>query len=114
MYAPARLGTLWNSIQAWLFPMLEDELGELDDKHREFVAVCETRAPQAHNDACRLVGNGCPVLFALIKQLPSNWSQNPSQDSKKSRENSKPLRVFRFLLSQDLSCKHVTQRCTSS
>jgi hypothetical protein len=24
------LGSLWNSIQAWLFPTLEDELGELD------------------------------------------------------------------------------------
>ena len=33
----AELGTLWNSIQAWLFPALKDELGELDDRHREFV-----------------------------------------------------------------------------
>jgi hypothetical protein len=32
MNAMARLGTLWNSIQAWLFPMLEDELGALDEK----------------------------------------------------------------------------------
>ena len=31
----AALGNLWHSIQAWLFPMLEDELGELDQKHRE-------------------------------------------------------------------------------
>jgi hypothetical protein len=29
----AGLGRLWNSIQTWLFPMLEDELGELDQKH---------------------------------------------------------------------------------
>ena len=56
----AELGNLWNSIQAWLFPMLEDELGELDEKHREFVAVCETCAPQAHMAAYRWVGNGCP------------------------------------------------------
>jgi len=34
----ARLGELWSTIEKWLFPMLEDELGELDDKHREFVA----------------------------------------------------------------------------
>lgn len=60
MNALARLGILWNSIQTWLFPMLEDELGELDDKHREFVAVCETCAPQTHMDAYRWVGNGCP------------------------------------------------------
>ena len=48
MTALANLGSLWNSIQAWLFPMLEDELGELDEKHREFVAVCELCAPQAY------------------------------------------------------------------
>jgi hypothetical protein len=35
------LGQLWNSIQSWLFPMLEDEIGALDEKHRQFVAVCE-------------------------------------------------------------------------
>ncbi|HUT59410.1 MAG TPA: M55 family metallopeptidase [Phycisphaerae bacterium] len=56
----AELGNLWQSIQAWLFPMLEDELGELDEKHREFVAVCETCAPRAHLAAYRWVGNGCP------------------------------------------------------
>jgi len=37
----AELGNLWHTIQTWLFPVLEDELGELDDRHREFVAVCE-------------------------------------------------------------------------
>ena len=56
----AELGNLWHSIQAWLFPMLEDELGELDEKHREFVAVCETCKPRQHLAAYRWVGNGCP------------------------------------------------------
>ena len=56
----AGLGGLWNSIQTWLFPVLENKLGELDEKHREFVAVCETCAPQAHMAAYRWVGNGCP------------------------------------------------------
>ena len=37
----APIGDLWNSIQSWLFPLLEDELGELDEKHRQFVSVCE-------------------------------------------------------------------------
>ena len=36
MIATAGLGVLWSSIQTWFFPMLEDELGELDEKHREF------------------------------------------------------------------------------
>ena len=56
----AELGNLWHSIQAWLFPVLEDELGELDDRHREFVAVCETCQPRQHLAAYRWVGNGCP------------------------------------------------------
>lgn len=56
----AELGHLWHSIQTWLFPMLEDELGELDQKHREFIAVCETCAPRAHMATYRWVGNGCP------------------------------------------------------
>lgn len=54
------LGELWESIQSWLFPMLEDEIGELDEKHRQFVAVCELCAPQDHMAAYRWVGNGCP------------------------------------------------------
>ena len=44
----AELGNLWHTIQTWLLPMLEDELGELDEKHREFVAVCETCVPYKH------------------------------------------------------------------
>lgn len=41
--AMTRLGQLWSSIQTWLFPAIEDELGELDDKHREFIAACGNR-----------------------------------------------------------------------
>jgi len=42
------IGELWNSIQTWLLPVLEDELGELDEQHRQFVSVCELCAPQDH------------------------------------------------------------------
>jgi hypothetical protein len=56
----APMGQLWSSIQSWLFPMLEDEIGELDERHRQFVAVCELCAPQDHMDAYRWCGNGCP------------------------------------------------------
>ena len=54
------MSQLWSSIQSWLFPMLEDEIGELDERHRQFVAVCELCAPQDHMDAYRWCGNGCP------------------------------------------------------
>jgi len=54
------IGELWNSIQTWLFPVLEDELGELDEKHRQFVSVCELCAPQDHMASYQWCGNGCP------------------------------------------------------
>ena len=54
------IGQLWNSIQSWLLPMLEDEIGALDEKHRQFVAVCELCAPQDHMTGYRWCGNGCP------------------------------------------------------
>ena len=54
------MGQLWSSIQSWLFPVLEDEIGALDDKHRQFVAVCELCAPQDHIATYRWCGNGCP------------------------------------------------------
>ena len=61
----ARLGELWSTIQKWLFPLLEDELGELDDKHKEFIAVCEACAPRAHMRPYRWIGNGCPPKSRL-------------------------------------------------
>ena len=54
------IGELWDTIQSYLFPILEDEIGVLDEKHREFMAVCELCAPQNYTDAYRWVGNGCP------------------------------------------------------
>ena len=56
----AELGNLWHTIQAWLLPSLEDELGELDEQHREFVAVCEACKPREHMAVYRWIGNGCP------------------------------------------------------
>jgi hypothetical protein len=56
----AELSNLWHTIQAWLFPNLEDELGELDDQHRQFVAICETCSLSQHLAGYRWIGNGCP------------------------------------------------------
>jgi len=32
------MGHLWNSIQSWLFPMLEDEIGALDEQMLRMLA----------------------------------------------------------------------------
>lgn len=67
----AELGNLWHTIQAWLLPSLEDELGELDEQHREFVAVCEACKLREHLAAYRWIGNGCPPKdrLSLCKAL---------------------------------------------
>ncbi len=36
-----RISGVFGSIQRWLFPALEEELGELNDKQKEFVRVVE-------------------------------------------------------------------------
>jgi len=65
MSGAAGLGDLWITIQAWLFHRLEDELGELDEKHREFIAVCEMCDPRSHMRSYRWIGYGCPPKSRL-------------------------------------------------
>ena len=36
------LSNLWNSLQSWLFPHLERELGELSERDRNFIRVVES------------------------------------------------------------------------
>jgi len=54
----ADLGELWNSIQHWLLPDLEDELGDLDAKHQQFITTCETVRPEDFMAPYRWVGVG--------------------------------------------------------
>lgn len=54
------IGRIWSSIQSWLLPMMEDEIGELDEKHRLFITVCELCDLDRHITAYRWIGNGCP------------------------------------------------------
>lgn len=59
------LSSLWNSIQTWLFPALEEELGELTDKHREFIRVCEFCDLESHIYPYKWKGDGRPVECRL-------------------------------------------------
>lgn len=61
----AVLGKLWGNLHGYLFPAMEDEVGELDEKHREFVAVCEACAPHEHMAGYRWCGDGCPPADRL-------------------------------------------------
>ena len=59
------LSSLWNSIQTWLFPALEEELGELTDKHREFIRVCEFCDLESHIHPYKWKRDGRPVECRL-------------------------------------------------
>ncbi len=99
------MGHLWDSIQSWLFPMLEDEIGELDGKHRQFVAVCELCALQGHMAAYRWCGNGCPPRdrLALCKAFIAKavWDFATTRDL---------IDAIRQRGGQDLPCCRVERR----
>ena len=38
---PYRLGRHWNTIQAYLIPGLEDDIGELSGELKQFMGICE-------------------------------------------------------------------------
>lgn len=48
-----------------LFPILEDEFGELDDDHRPFVALCQTVEPLFPHGEFAWCGNGRPPVPRL-------------------------------------------------
>src|SRR5574344_2627201 len=82
--------------------MLEDEIGELDEKHRQFVAVCELCAPQDHMAAYRWVGNGCPPSdrLALCKAFIAKavWNFATTRDLIDAIRREILRRVLRRLL----------------
>ena len=52
------LSGLWNTIECWLFPALEEELGELSEKQQEFIRVCELCDLEKHISPYRWKYNG--------------------------------------------------------
>lgn len=72
-------GRHWNSIQKFLLPYLEDELGELDDKQKSFVKICELLIDDKMFIKYRWSGNGRPpcIRRALFKAfiLKAFWNQ---------------------------------------
>jgi len=54
------LSSAFNSIQKWLFPVLEEEIGELTEKQREFVKTVELIDPERFMAPFRWGGFGRP------------------------------------------------------
>ena len=38
---PYRLGRHWNTIQTYLIPGIEDDIGELSEEMKKFMGICE-------------------------------------------------------------------------
>ena len=53
-----RLFSLWNSIQRYLIPHIEENMGVLSEKETEFVRVAEFAAIDKHLKEYMWVGNG--------------------------------------------------------
>ena len=74
------LSTLWNTIHGWLFPALEEELGELSEKQQEFIRVCELCdlekhiAPYRWNHSGRKRKERLSLLKAFIAKAVHNFS----------------------------------------
>jgi hypothetical protein len=60
------VGRLWNSIQSWLFPVLEDEIGALD------LSACGT-----HRQA-RSIGSLSRYVNGALRRITSRAGQLPS------------------------------------
>mgnify|MGYP000033727779 FL=1 len=49
---------LWDELNQGLFPWIEDNIGELDARHRLFMAVCEAVIRPREFDYAKWKGNG--------------------------------------------------------
>ena len=57
---PYRLGRHWNTIQAYLIPGLEDDIGELSEELKNFMGICELLIDEKMFAKYRWCGNGRP------------------------------------------------------
>lgn len=57
---PYRLGRHWNTIQAYLIPGIEDDIGELSEEMKKFVETCELLIDDKMFAKYRWCGNGRP------------------------------------------------------
>ncbi len=56
---------IWDELNQGIFPWVDDNIGELDDKHRLFMAVCEAVINPREFDYAKWKGNGRPPCSRL-------------------------------------------------
>ena len=63
---PYRLGRHWNTIQAYLIPGIEDDIGELNEEPRKFMEICELLIDDKMFAKYRWCGNGRPPTIRRL------------------------------------------------
>ena len=80
------LSSTFNSIQKYLFPVLEEEIGKLTEKQREFVRTVELIEPERFMDSHKWSGFGRPpskrqnIFKAYIAKSVYKLSNDQSVD----------------------------------
>jgi hypothetical protein len=67
---PYRLGRHWNTIQAYLIPGIEDDIGELSEEMKKFMGICELLIDDKERQRLTLappdiIANGAPDAQAI-------------------------------------------------
>ena len=104
------LSDLWNSIESWLFPALEEQLGELTEKQQEFIRVCELCELEKHIAPYRWKYNGRPPKdrLAILKSFVAKAVYNlPTTKALIEYEKSSPnlRRLCGWQSSCDIPCE---------
>ena len=63
---PYRLGRHWNTIQAYLIPGIEDDIGELSEEMKKFMGICELLIDDKMFAKYRWCGNGRPPTIQRL------------------------------------------------
>ena len=102
---PYRLGRHWNTIQAYLIPGLEDDIGELSEELKKFMGICELLIDEKMFAKYRWCGNGRPSLylppFSLFSSMFSPrqsapcaiWNIPESKSTRSTRPSKKVLQL---------------------
>ena len=98
-----RLGRHWNTIQAYLLPGIEDDIGELGEETRKFVQTCELLIRDEMFAKYRWCGNGRPphsrismfkAYILLIARIQVRGLFPPGQFLRRSHSRKKGLENF--------------------
>ena len=68
---PYRLGRHWNTIQAYLIPGIEDDIGELSEEMKKFMGICELLIDD------KGIFRVCPHRFIMLQGAWNRTDMSP-------------------------------------